>query len=128
LNTDLNTPSNLCTDEKGPSPESAHISYVEANTRARRGKYTYVQSLRIYSGTLTKESIFKIFVRPILLLALPPVLWATLVMSVTIGFLVAISSNFASAFQTTYGFLPYQSGLCFVSGLVGSLFGILGGG
>ncbi len=91
-------------------------------------KRSYVQSLKLYSGVLTNETFFTIFFRPIALLVLPPVLWATLCMSVTIGFLVAITSNFASAFQTTYGFAPWQSGLCFVAGLVGSLVGILFGG
>jgi len=37
--------------------------------------------------------------------------------------------NFASAFATTYNFAPWQSGLCFISGLIGSPHpGILGGG
>lgn len=102
--------------------------HIELGTGTGRPKQTFADSLRVYHGTFTKESLFKLFVRPILLLVLPPVLWATLVMSVTIGFLVAISSNFASAFTTTYGFKPYQSGLCFFSGLIGSLIGIACGG
>jgi hypothetical protein len=63
-----------------------------------------------------------------ILLMLPPVLWATLVMAITIGFIVAISSNFAAAFAATYGFASWQSGLCFISSVIGSLVGILGGG
>ncbi|GAB7355622.1 hypothetical protein MBLNU459_g6346t1 [Dothideomycetes sp. NU459] len=89
---------------------------------------TYLQSLRIVHGRFTDESLWKIAYRPVVLLVLPPVLWATLVMSVTIGFLVAISSNFSSAFTTAYGFKAYQSGLCFISGLVGTFMGIYGGG
>lgn len=87
-----------------------------------------ISSFALFSGSYTDESLWKMAYRPIVLLLLPTVLWATLVMSVTIGFLVAISSNFSSAFQTTYGFKSYQSGLCFVSGLIGTLMGILGGG
>ncbi len=87
-----------------------------------------LSSLSLFSGTYTDESLWKMTYRPVILLALPTVLWATLVMSVTIGFLVAISSNFASAFQATYGFKSWQSGLCFISGLIGTMFGILGGG
>ena len=89
---------------------------------------SYLANLKLYQGKLTTESVWKIFLRPVVMLALPPVLWATLVMSVTIGFLVAISSNFAAAFGETYGFAPWQSGLCFVAGLIGSAFGILFGG
>lgn len=87
-----------------------------------------ISSLNLFSGSYTDESLWKMAYRPVVLLLLPTVLWATLVMSVTIGFLVAISSNFSSAFQATYGFKSYQSGLCFVSGLIGTLMGILGGG
>ncbi|USW57028.1 Putative major facilitator superfamily, MFS transporter superfamily [Septoria linicola] len=86
------------------------------------------RTLRLYHGRLTDESIWTIFFRPIVMLALPPVLWATLVMSVTIGFLVAITSNFASAFQSVYGFADYQAGLCFIAGIIGSAFGMLFGG
>lgn len=91
-------------------------------------KASFGQRLRIFNGKFTEESLLKMAYRPIILLALPSILWATMVMSVTIGFLVAISSNFASAFQTVYGFNSWQSGLCFVSGLIGTMMGILGGG
>lgn len=91
-------------------------------------KKTFVQNLALFHGTFIDESYWRVFYRPIVLLALPIVLWATLVMSVTIGFLVAISSNFASAFSTLYGFAAWQSGLCFISGLIGTMFGIFFGG
>ena len=125
--TDLNSTSRLYTESNG-TEKSDHVTHIEAGQKGIPAKRSYVRSLRLYTGTLTRESVFKIFLRPIILLALPPVLWATLVMSVTIGFLVAISSNFASAFAATYDFAPWQSGLCFISGLIGSLLGILGGG
>jgi Major Facilitator Superfamily len=95
---------------------------------AQSTKQPFVRSLRLFNGRFSEESLWKIAYRPVILLVLPPVLWATLVMSVTIGFLVAISSNFASAFASTYNFTSWQSGLCFVSGMVGTLIGILGGG
>lgn len=85
-------------------------------------------SLRIFNGTLTSESLSKLFLRPTYLLLLPPILWSTWVMSVTIGFLVAITSNFATAFSDTYTFDMWQSGLCFIAGLIGSGFGIFFGG
>lgn len=108
--------------------DEPQVEYKEAGDEVIPRKQTYAQSLRLFTGVYTKESIVKLFFRPCLFLILPPVLWATLVMSVTIGFLVAITSNFASAFQTTYNFQPYQSGLCFISGLTGSAIGIFFGG
>lgn len=104
---------------------SSTVSGHKAAVPRRNG---FLSSMALFNGKFTEESLWKMAYRPVILLALPTVLWATLVMSVTIGFLVAISSNFASAFQQTYGFKSWQSGLCFVSGLIGTLFGILGGG
>lgn len=92
----------------------------EAAPRAHR-KETYWQSLRLYHGQFTSEPLWRLALRPIPLLIMPPILWATLVLSVSIGFLVAISTTFAPAFATVYQFQPYQSGLCFISGLVGTL-------
>lgn len=93
---------------------------------AQRLNYWY--TLRLFTGVHTKETLFKLFIRPVILLTLPPVLWATLVMSVTIGFLVAISSNFASAFSEAYHFEAWQSGLCFIAAVLGALAGVFFGG
>lgn len=104
------------------------VEYVETEGREVIRKHSYTQTLRMFRRSYTKESLLKLFLRPLGLLVLPPVLWATLVMSVNIGFLVSIASNFASAFSTTYGFKSWQSGLCFIAGLVGSLIGVAFGG
>lgn len=68
------------------------------------------------------------FLRPLGLIILPPVLWAALVESVTIGFVVAVSSNVAPAYQQAYGFEPWKVGLCFIAAIIGSLMGIPAGG
>jgi hypothetical protein len=47
---------------------------------------------------------------------------------VTIGFIVAVTSNVASAYSTAYGFKPYQTGLCFFAAIIGALIGIFCGG
>lgn len=62
------------------------------------------------------------------LICLPPVLWAALVQSVTIGFLVAITSNVSVAFEGAYDFSAWQVGLCFVAACIGSAVGIPAGG
>ncbi|KAF5002469.1 hypothetical protein FDECE_10628 [Fusarium decemcellulare] len=94
------------------------------NSRLR----TYGRSLSLYSGRHTQESFWKLFVRPIILIVLPPVLWATLVMAASVGFLVAITSNYATAFSTLYNFKPWQSGLCFIASPIGALIGNIFGG
>ncbi|KAK0731675.1 major facilitator superfamily domain-containing protein [Lasiosphaeris hirsuta] len=126
-------------DPGSPGPlEKSHIatSDVEhhtpsppaAPTKPKLTMKTYLEALKIFHGTLTDESLLKLFVRPIGLICLPPVLWAALVQSVTIGFLVAVTSNVDVAFQTAYGFQSWQVGLCFVAAIIGSLTGIPAGG
>ncbi|KAI0430238.1 major facilitator superfamily domain-containing protein [Xylaria sp. FL1042] len=91
-------------------------------------KRTYLQSLRIFNGTLTEESLAKMFFRPLGIIILPSVLWASLVQSVTIGFVVAVTSNAAVAYSNAYGFEAWQVGLAFISAIIGSLIGIPAGG
>ena len=123
--------------EKGATSEYHERAELDAhpvatvanhNTTTIPAKRSWVQNLALFQGKFVDESFWRIFYRPVVLLCLPPVLWATLVMSVTIGFLVAISSNFASAFSTAYGFSSWQSGLCFISVLLFTLAGIFFGG
>ncbi|KAL6809558.1 major facilitator superfamily domain-containing protein [Trichoderma camerunense] len=112
-------------DKEGSTDYTENADFREQGIPKKR---TYLQELRLFHGKFTEEPLFKIFVRPIGLLILPPVLWATLVTSVLIGFLVAVSSTFSTAFGQVYKFEPYQSGLCFISALIGSLVGIAVGG
>lgn len=82
----------------------------------------------MFRSSYTSESLVELFLRPIALFILPPVLWGSLVMSVTIGFLVAVTSNVAPAYSTAYGFAAWQTGLCFIAAIIGSLIGIFAGG
>ncbi|KAI3328911.1 MFS general substrate transporter [Xylariaceae sp. AK1471] len=91
-------------------------------------KRSYLQSLKIFHVVLTEEGLFKMFFRPLGVILLPPVLWASLVQSVTIGFLVAVTSNVAVAYSEAYGFKAWQAGLAFISAILGSLIGIPAGG
>jgi len=107
-------------------PETVYKRHGKlAGTEFAPRKKTFSENLKLYSGTHTKENLLHMFIRPIILLCLPPILWATLNLTVTIGFLVAITSNFASAFASTYNFKPWQSGLCFISAIFGCILGIV---
>ncbi|KAI0974290.1 major facilitator superfamily domain-containing protein [Xylaria arbuscula] len=91
-------------------------------------KRSYLQSMKLFNGMLTEESLIKMFFRPFGLILLPSVLWAALVQSVTIGFVVAVTSNVAVAYSDAYGFVEWQVGLTFIAAIVGSLVGIPAGG
>lgn len=109
--------------------EEGNVQHIEVQPRAQpKTSELLMQGLKLYHGTFTEESLWSMTIRPVALLALPPVLWATLVMSVTIGFITAITSNVSPAFETAYGFEAWQSGLCFFAGVIGALIGIFCGG
>ncbi|KAI1128421.1 major facilitator superfamily domain-containing protein [Nemania abortiva] len=108
-----------------PEKHDTRQSNPATQTPTRR---SYIQRLRVFNGTLTDESLLKMFFRPLGLGVLPSVLWAALVQAVTIGFLVAVTSNVAVAYLKTYGFQPWQVGLSFISAIIGSLIGIPAGG
>ncbi|KAI1616481.1 major facilitator superfamily domain-containing protein [Exophiala viscosa] len=115
--------------ETGDKAVDRSVYYREtAEVRAHPAKRTWTQELPLFRGTFTEESLLAMTLRPLGLLILPPVLWATLVQSVTIGFITAVTSNVASAFSTTYGFEAWQSGLCFFSAIIGACLGIIFGG
>lgn len=111
--------------EGGKASSEVQEEVLTQEMETNRG---WLQGLKLYHGKYTDESLWQMTIRPVGLLILPPVLWATLVMSVTIGFITAITSNVASAFADTYGFAAWQSGLCFVSAIIGCAFGIMLGG
>ncbi|KIW99564.1 uncharacterized protein Z518_11303 [Rhinocladiella mackenziei CBS 650.93] len=105
-----------------------HASETGERPAAGR-KLTYLQSLRLVPAEpYTQESFITLGIRPIVLLILPAVLWATLVMSVCIGFFVAVSSNLATAYSVTYNMQTWQAGLCCVSIIVGALLAVFFGG
>lgn len=117
-------------DEKAPGSSTDHHSDVERtpDSRTFAKRKSYIESLRLYNGVFTTEPLYKIFLRPFGLICLPPVLWSALVESVTIGFLVAVSSNVDTAFSDAYDFESWQVGLCFISACLGSIIGIPAGG
>ncbi|KAH8787398.1 MFS transporter [Hyaloscypha sp. PMI_1271] len=92
-------------------------------------KKSYWSTISLFSGQVyTQDSLWKMFIRPFGLIILPPVLWATLVMSALIGFSVALSSAFANDFQRVYNFTPFQAGLGFFGSLLGGILAIPAGG
>jgi MFS family permease len=108
--------------------DEANVVLNDSPTSTIPPKKTYLQTLKIFSGTYTEETFWRLFIRPFALILLPPVLWCSLVQSVTIGFIVAVTSNVASAYQTAYGMQPYETGLCFIAAIIGALVGIFCGG
>jgi MFS family permease len=67
--------------------------YSPLSTGLPPKKKSYWRTISLFTGEIyTQDSLWKMFARPFGLILLPPVLWATLVMSALIGFAVALSS------------------------------------
>jgi MFS family permease len=99
------------------SPESsAGISTIPKNT--------FRQNLAFITPTQTRESFWKIFIRPVLLLALPPVIWSTVTVGLVVGIVVVLSVSLANDFSTIYNFETWQAGLCWVSVIIGTAIGM----
>jgi hypothetical protein len=105
-------------------PRSPVDLEVVADATSYPPRKTWSQSLAVFSGIHTRESLFHMFIRPIGLIMIVPILWATLVFAVTVAFLVAVSTNIAPAFEEFYGMAPWQTGLSFVAAIIGSLLAI----
>ncbi|KAL2417987.1 hypothetical protein ABEF95_002438 [Exophiala dermatitidis] len=105
-----------------------HVSRVpppSPSACGRTSRTPYFKRFALIPKVYTGESIWLIMFRPVVLLALPGVLWATLINSVTVGMIIVLSSNFSTAFQNIYGFTVLQAGLTFISMAIGSLIAIV---
>ncbi|THX73466.1 MFS general substrate transporter [Aureobasidium pullulans] len=87
-------------------------------------KKTFRQNLAFVTPPQTKESFWKIFIRPILLLALPPVIWSTVTVGLVVGIVVILSVSLANDFYTIYHLETWQSGLCWIAVIVGTAIGM----
>ncbi|KAK0384834.1 hypothetical protein NLU13_7312 [Sarocladium strictum] len=115
-------------ESRSSKPAAEHSESHQAVRPDPKLSEFFFSGLKLYSGTYTDESFWKMTIRPVMLLALPNVLWATLVMSVTIGFIVAVTSNVAPAYALAYGFVAWQSGLAFFAAIIGAFIGMAFGG
>ncbi|KAL8381090.1 hypothetical protein RB595_005395 [Gaeumannomyces hyphopodioides] len=95
-------------------------------TTALRGMpaRTFSQHLRPYHGRLSQDSWLHVALRPLVLFSYPAVLWAALVYSCSMGWLVIMSQSVAVVFiQGSYHFSELQTGLTYISPLIGGILG-----
>ncbi|KEZ43093.1 hypothetical protein SAPIO_CDS4966 [Scedosporium apiospermum] len=102
------------------------VAHVEGSQQREEtaSKAPWRQSLNMFTGRKTEESLWLIFIRPVVMLVIPPVLWAILVLGVNVGFTVAISTSVASSFTVVYGFTTWHIGLVWLSNLIGCVLGM----
>ncbi|KAI1339174.1 major facilitator superfamily domain-containing protein [Xylariaceae sp. FL0016] len=109
------------------------VALVE-NTRVHRSTIpgtppSFAQVIGTWpTRAFTGEALWKLALRPIALIILPSALWCSLVMAVSIGFLVAMSTNISTAFSAYYHFTTWQIGVSLISGVIGSVAAVWFGG
>jgi MFS family permease len=104
---------------------AAEVEHVEVSNTPKK---SFIQRMAFNRAPLTHESIWKIVLRPVLILFLPPVFWSTVSYGIGIGIFVVLSTTAATAFSQVYGFTVWQLGLVWLAGIAGNLLGIPFGG
>lgn len=114
--------------EEVANEKVSNVTEVEHVEVSNPPKKSFVQRMAFNRAPLTHENIWKIALRPVLVLFLPPVLWSTVSFGIGIGIFVILGTTAATAFSQVYGFTQWQLGLVWIAGIVGNLLGIPFGG
>ncbi|KAF2178991.1 MFS general substrate transporter [Zopfia rhizophila CBS 207.26] len=91
-------------------------------------KRSFVQDLRVFSGTYTSDSIFKLLYEIFVHLLNPAVIWIQLVSAVLVSFFVGTAYTIAQIFTPPpYRLTVSQNGYFFTGALVGGILGVSAG-
>ena len=109
--------------EKGTSDSNAQTAVSPASQETA---HSFVTNLMPYSGYVNHVSFFNTIFRPFMMLGSPAVLWATLLFTTCISWLVGISITLSQIFSAPpYNFSVTSVGLTNLSSFVASLLGTL---
>jgi hypothetical protein len=100
-----------------------------AGIQASEPRISYKQELLPYSGYVNHVSFWNTIIRPFYLIASPPVLWAVLLFTTCISWLVGISLTLSQIFSAPpYNFSVVGVGATNLSSFVASVLGTLTAG
>ncbi|KAL4746874.1 hypothetical protein BDW72DRAFT_210095 [Aspergillus terricola var. indicus] len=90
----------------------------------------FSHTLGIWTGRLSSANWFSLALRPLALLKSPTLLWSATVYALSLGWLAVLAETIAHLFQSVggYGFTPIQTGLLYLSPLIGTILGSIVGG
>jgi MFS family permease len=88
------------------------------------------KTMVISNGRLYGGSWLSLAIRPFHLLRSPPLLFSAVVYALSLGWIAVLAETIAHLFQTVngYGFTPVQTGLLYISPLIGTIVGSVVGG
>ncbi|KAI9708819.1 MAG: hypothetical protein M1820_003774 [Bogoriella megaspora] len=86
---------------------------------------SFVDTLKPYSGRLSKDKWWKAAIRPFILFSYPSVLWSTMLYSLSIGWLIVLSESVSVIYRNrdTYNFSSLGTGLVYISPFIGGVLG-----
>ncbi|KAL3462003.1 major facilitator superfamily domain-containing protein [Aspergillus heterothallicus] len=90
----------------------------------------FTQTMAISNGRLHGASWLYLASRPFLLFKSPSLLWSAAVYALSLGWIAVLAETIAHLFQSVdgYGFTPVQTGLLYISPLIGTILGSVIGG
>ncbi|KAL3468985.1 major facilitator superfamily domain-containing protein [Aspergillus californicus] len=90
----------------------------------------YKATLALWNGRLHHSSWFALAAKPLRLLTSPPLLWSATTYALSLGWIAVLAETVAHLFQSVdgYGFTPIQTGLLYISPLIGTILGSVVGG
>ncbi|KAL4795808.1 major facilitator superfamily domain-containing protein [Aspergillus venezuelensis] len=90
----------------------------------------FSQTLSLYNGRLSDKIWLPLLIKPITLLKSLPLLWSAAIYALSLGWLAVLAETIAHLFQSVsgYGFTPIQTGLLYISPLIGTILGSVVGG
>ncbi|KAL4947653.1 major facilitator superfamily domain-containing protein [Aspergillus filifer] len=90
----------------------------------------FFQTLSLWNGRLSDSSWLSLATKPISLLKSLPLLWSAAIYALSLGWLAVLAETIAHLFQSVngYGFTPIQTGLLYISPLIGTILGSVVGG
>lgn len=113
-------------DAEHVEDEKTTQTHAPAVTTASEPKYSFVKEMLPYSGYVNHVSFINTILRPFVMLGSPAVLWATLLFTTCISWLVGISITLSQIFSAPpYSFSVTAVGLTNLSSFVASLLGTL---
>jgi hypothetical protein len=86
---------------------------------------SFKDQLEIFPGKLHNGNWFLIATRPFILYAYPSILWAALVYSLSVGWLIVISESVSEIYRNRYDyqFTSLEAGLVYISPFIGAVLG-----
>ncbi|KAK0712568.1 major facilitator superfamily domain-containing protein [Lasiosphaeria miniovina] len=103
-------------DAQHVSEADMHTSYPAGAPAGADKKHTYWQSLRVFSGRYSYAPGWKVFVRPVVMLFYPAVMWGFLIYGTTLTWIVVFSVvNGVIFVGPPYNFSISQTGLISLS-------------